>query len=321
MFFRDFFYFRKSDRRVLMILVVVAVFCVGLLLGRNLASDAATDSDAPVAGGSPMKSSPSGSEGNSFAATLHTFDPNTIDSASLVSFGVVPWKVRNFVHYRAAGKVFRTPDDLLDTYGWEEADLELLRPYITIGEQYAAPLSARRDAEGEKARHRDRRNSYQQPTRRQRYAANQYQEESQRTHVFDTSNKFHEHTLVDINTADTTLLQRIPGIGSHFSNSIVRLRERLGGFISIEQLFEISNFPESTIDWFEVRDPQLRCIDINHAEFRQLVHHPYISYDQARVICSFIRLHGPFTGIDQLRSTHIFTDEELQRVTPYLSFQ
>ena len=304
--FKDFFYFRKSDRRVITVLVIACIFVIGYLLGRgNGQQQEATN------GSSDTTTAADGTQEQGIA--LRPFDPNTVDSASLISFGIKPWKVKNFIHYRAAGKVFRSPDDLLDTYGWEEADIAPLRPYITIGEEYQQQPEPRPQPV-----QRDR---YHQPDGRQRHSANQYQEPMDTRPPFDTSHKFREHTLVDINTADTTLLQRIPGIGSHFSNSIVRQRERLGGYISIEQLFEIDNFPEETIDWFEVRDPHPRRIDINHADFRQLVHHPYISYDQARSLSSYIRLHGPFADTNQLRSTHIFTDDELERLTPYLEFK
>ena len=58
------------------------------------------------------------------ASKLFAFDPNTIDSTTLVSFGIKAWKVKNFIHYRKAGKVFHSADDMLDTYGWTEEDIK-----------------------------------------------------------------------------------------------------------------------------------------------------------------------------------------------------
>ena len=50
-----------------------------------------------------------------------------------------------------------------------------------------------------------------------------------------------EHIV--LNTADTTALKTIPGIGSYFARKIVEYGERLGGYVSVDQLDEIEDFP------------------------------------------------------------------------------
>ena len=45
-----------------------------------------------------------------------------------------------------------------------------------------------------------------------------------------------EMTIIDINTADTTLLKQLPGIGGAFAKWIVNYREKLGGYCETEQL-------------------------------------------------------------------------------------
>ena len=43
---------------------------------------------------------------------------------------------------------------------------------------------------------------------------------------------------VSLNTADTTALKRIPGIGSYYASRIADYRKKLGGFASAEQILE-----------------------------------------------------------------------------------
>ncbi|MCR4613071.1 MAG: helix-hairpin-helix domain-containing protein [Bacteroidaceae bacterium] len=292
----------KQDRRVIIFLAAIAVFCVGvlLLLNNRPTQTLQTLPQPSPRGGSGNYAPPLGGEGGgSGGSALHVFDPNTIDSASLVSFGLPAWKVKNFIHYRRAGKVFRTPDDLLDTYGWEPADLDYLLPYIRIGSQYQTPPHPSP---------RGGHNNYLPPLGGEG-GGSSYPE------------KFRTLTLVDVNTADTTLLQRIPGIGSYYSRSIVRLREKLGGLHSLEQLFEIRDFPEGALEWFEIKNPQLRKLNVNTADFKTLASHPYIGYDRTKLIQRRVRLYGPFQNEQELIDANIFTEEDLEPLRPYLTFE
>ena len=297
----DFSKFSKSDRRVLLMLAAIAVFCVGVLLvlnnSRDLPPSPSERGEEP--NGNVTPTLPKGD-----GRRLFPFDPNTIDSATLVSFGLPAWKVKNFVHYRAAGKVFRTPDDLLDTYGWESADLEPLLPYIRIGAQYQTQ------------RNYEQRN-YDAIPHRPSFA----DADSMNSRDFPRVEKFKTLTLVDVNTADTALLQRIPGIGSYYSRSIVRLREKLGGLHSLEQLFQIRDFPESALEWLEVKTPVFRKVNLNTADFKTLAAHPYVGYDRTKLIQRRVRLYGPFKNEQELIDAGIFTEEDLAPLRPYLTFE
>ena len=303
----DFFYFRKEDRKVIVLLAIVAVFCVGVMLVVNAfrSKDKATSPTNSTEHLTPdtiySQEGQTASEDAFSAETsarIAPFDPNTIDSATLVSYGVEAWKVKNFIHYRNAGKVFRSADDMLDTYGWTKDDLQTLRPYIRIGKAFQKKERITASYEKE-----------------QRSSEETARRDSLRSYM---SNKFKEHTLVDINTADTTLLKRIPGIGSHFARSIVRYREKLGGYHQTEQLTEIHDFPTETLEWFTVSTPLLKKIDINKADFKQMASHPYIGYDNTKRIKNYQRLYGNIKSIDQLEMLQIFSKDELQRLLPYL---
>ena len=134
--------------------------------------------------------------------------------------------------------------------------------------------------------------------------------------------KFDRLTKVDPNTADTALLQRIPGVGTWISRNIVEQRKRLGGFHAVEQLLEVKYFSPELLEWFEVDTltTKIEKISINTASFHRLNSHPYITYEQARDLLRYIRLYGRIADIDALRRTGIFAEDELMRLQPYLQF-
>ena len=67
---------------------------------------------------------------------LAPFDPNTADSITFVHLGIRPYIARNILHYRAKGGKFRTPESFAKVYGLSPEQFKLLKPYITIGDNY-----------------------------------------------------------------------------------------------------------------------------------------------------------------------------------------
>ena len=134
----------------------------------------------------------------------------------------------------------------------------------------------------------------------------------------------HKHKLaagesIDLNAADTTLLQRVPGIGSYFSHQIMSYRNRLGGFYSSHQLLEIDNFPQQALPFFKISGDVNR-INVNQLTLNELRRHPYINYYQARAIVDYRRLRGPLKALDDLRLLHDFTPADMERLSHYVSF-
>lgn len=301
---KNYFYFPKSDRRALVALGCIGVFCVGVLLvvdawtDKKRAETAHTDVVDSASIASVHKITPPISE-----KTLQPFDPNRVDSLTLVGFGLQPWKVRNFLHYRKAGKVFRSAEDMGRTYGWTAEDVERVAPYVRV-ETPRAQQFVPSDKEG-RAR----------PERRDTAVCRTSEGEN-------TSGKFRSIVKIDANTADSATLCRIPGIGAGISRSILRYRQRLGGFCSPQQLLEVPLFSPELLAWFTVSDvPTVQPLHINKVSFQRLNSHPYISYEQTKALLRYIRLYGEVKDEAALLSTGIFTAEEWERLRPYVSFE
>lgn len=287
--FKDFFYFIKSDRRAIVALGCVAVFAIGVLL----VVDAWKDKENGTIAKEKVSVEDEKDE-ERVEVVMREFDPNTVDSLTLIGFGLKDWKVRNFLHYRAAGKVFRSAEEMGKTYGWTEEDVEKVRGYVRVGKEYEKKDVKKLEMR-EKMEEREDRQTY-------------------------TSNKFQTLTKVDVNMADTALLRRVPGIGGKISEAIVTYRKKLGGFYSVEQLRELKIVSPELLEWFEV-SAEVRKIPVNRASFQALNRHPYISYEQTKALLQYIRLYGKVKDEKALIETGIFTEEEVERLKPYLTFE
>ena len=67
---------------------------------------------------------------------LSIFDPNTADSATFLSLGLPPWMAKNILRYRSKQGKFRRPEDFRKIYGLTEEQYQTLQPYIRIAESF-----------------------------------------------------------------------------------------------------------------------------------------------------------------------------------------
>lgn len=298
--------FTRSERRAVIVLALVALACVAGLIffGESPQAESPATDESRVSVVRDARSIPHDVHPT---AVIKTFDPNTVDSVTLVQIGISPRRVHTFMRYRAAGARFAQPQDITRCYSFSDDDIDLLMPLIRIAPEYQHSSSYTRSKYPiqESYQADDHKSSTDYPSNSVRYQ----------------SNKFTTLTRVDINTADTSILKRIPGIGDAISSMIINLREKFGGFTSLSQLSQIHQLTPEHMEWFTLADTvPFRRIQINKASFKTLVSHPYISKDQANGILHYIRIYGPIKDVKALSSTALFTQEELVALTPYLEF-
>ncbi|MCB9282482.1 MAG: helix-hairpin-helix domain-containing protein [Lewinellaceae bacterium] len=129
---------------------------------------------------------------------------------------------------------------------------------------------------------------------------------------------------IDVNQAGSEEWQTLRGIGPGYAGRILKFRDKLGGFTSIEQIGETYGLPDSVFQQIKpllVLSPVFRTIPINRITEEELAAHPYLSRKQAHVILLFRENHGGFKSLDDLKPIRVLPDSTLQKLTPYLTFE
>ena len=129
---------------------------------------------------------------------------------------------------------------------------------------------------------------------------------------------------IDINIADTTMLQQLPGIGGAYAKWIVDYREKLGGYCETEQLLEVYRMDTNRfndIERFIKIDSTFipKRLRINSDAFKVLLKHPYLEYDDVKKIVNYREQKGLITSWKQL--TKIVGDEINPRLRYYIDYQ
>jgi DNA uptake protein ComE-like DNA-binding protein len=132
--------------------------------------------------------------------------------------------------------------------------------------------------------------------------------------------KIKETEHIVLNTADTTSLITIPGIGPYYARKIVQYGNRLGGYVSVDQLDEIDDFPTEAKKYLVINNPTPKKLNINQLSLNELKRHPYINFYQAKAITDYRRLHGAIKSLNDLRLLKDFTPEVIKRLTPYVTY-
>lgn len=132
---------------------------------------------------------------------------------------------------------------------------------------------------------------------------------------------------VELNSADTTRLKMLRGIGSGYAKMIVSYREKLGGFYKAEQLLEVYKFSDETYKkikhQLQVDTTLIRKIKVNTATVKELKAHPYISYYQALSIVENreLQVEMRYNCLYDMVVDEDLKEEDILKVAPYFSFE
>ncbi|WP_318344179.1 ComEA family DNA-binding protein [Flagellimonas baculiformis] len=128
----------------------------------------------------------------------------------------------------------------------------------------------------------------------------------------------------DLNLATKEELMQVNGIGEKLSDRIINFRERLGGFLVNEQLYDVYGLEPEVVKRalasFQVLDPPtVTKVNINTASAEELSALLYINRDLAREIVSYREGNGAFSTLDELRNVKTFPKERIDRIKLYLT--
>jgi len=130
--------------------------------------------------------------------------------------------------------------------------------------------------------------------------------------------------IQNLNTASASQLKSIRGIGDKLSTRIIKFRDRLGGFLINEQLYDVyglePDVAENALEKFQVLNPPtVNKINVNTATILEISSLVYIPYQVAIEIVEHRELQGRIESFEQLTLIEGFPAEKLERIVLYLS--
>lgn len=216
---------------------------------------------------------------------LFYFNPNGLEVEKWVELGLSPLQAERIKKYEAKGGRFRTKADVQKMYVISPAFFARIENYIVIPAEEKTTTAWKTE----------------QPVRSSTAA----------------------RITVELNSADTTELKQLPGIGSAFARRIVTYRTRLGGFHSADQLLEVYGFDAERFDRIReqltLNTDFLRRYNINTADVNELRSHPYLTPAIASAIVNYRRLHGPFASVEAIRQVDLVNGDLYLKLAPYLT--
>lgn len=218
------------------------------------------------------------------------FDPNTADKKIMSQNDIPQHVINTIIKYRNSGGSFSTKEDLKKIYTLTEEVYQKIEPFIEI------KLMSKSDS-----------------TNTKRFDDSFSKQEKDITNI-----------IIDINNSTAEDWQLLHGIGPSFSKRIITFRDKLGGFYSVEQVGETYGLPDSTFQQIKthlILSSISHQININHATENDLKSHPYISWNQAKLILSYRNMHGGFSHVNELLEISAFKKEWFEKVKHYLKVE
>jgi len=230
------------------------------------------------------------------------FDPNNVDSLTLVRAGVPVRVVGYWMNYRAKGGVFRDMAGVRRIYGLTPIVFQKIQGLLVF-EKPAAPQVKFKPIIGVRLQTDS--------LKREKVLVDRYVPKPKPA-----------LGSLELNGADSISLIRIPGIGSVLASRIIRYRKMLGGFYSVDQLRDVyglrpTNY-ETISPYLTIDKSAFANFNLNFSTFQELCHHPYVGYKLAKKIIRLRDQKGKFSYVTDLSS--LVGADSLNRLKPYLRF-
>ncbi len=219
------------------------------------------------------------------------FDPNSISENEWQELGLRQKTIRTILNYTNKGGRFKTPADIRKIWGLEKTTADALIPYIRIHPKRNPKLY-----NGDTSR-------FNQPR-------------------FLTKTSF---SPVDINAASVLDWEQLPGIGPILAARIIKFRDKLGGFSSVEQVKLTYGIKDSV---FQVILPLLKLNTIATSEMTNKISinlatanamkEKGIPSDIANAIVNYRKQYGLFKYLSDLKKIVFINETIYNQILPLL---
>lgn len=178
----------------------------------------------------------------------------------------------------------------------------------------------------------DYQKTYSKKSPKEKYYSNSSHEKTQDDDYLDeiklestSENSFTTKKInVELNSCSREDLIKLKGIGEKLSTRIIKYRDLLGGFVSVNQLNEVYGIKPEVLDEIRssisIQNPMSK-INLNTADFKTLIRHPYIDKPIVKSILNYKNIHGEFKSVDDLKRIYSISDSIFVKIEPYLKVE
>ncbi|MDD4148707.1 MAG: helix-hairpin-helix domain-containing protein [Bacteroidales bacterium] len=358
-FIKEYFNFSKRERNGIIVLLLILVIIVYIRITVNNTkqnkrvdfTEFEKDIDRFIEYQTP-----------DFSKTPLSFDPNTADADQLLCLGLSPRSVNGILQYREKEWKFYKPEDMLRVKDLSQEEFEHIKEFINIPKKeyakdykfqypektytvneselfYFDPNTASKEelkSLGFLSWQSDNIIKY-------RESGGYFTEANDIEKIYGldpdfvdklkpyvkidsaftgTSNLSNADISIELNVATAIELQKLSGIGPSYSKRIVEYRDKLGGFISVEQIMEVYGFTdelyETVKNSFIIDTSNIKKININTAKYVDLIKHPYIDKEITNSILNYRKFAGEIKSFEELVTQKAISNEVFDKLQPYI---
>ncbi len=222
---------------------------------------------------------------------IYPFNPNFITDYKGYTLGMTNEEIDRLLQYRKENKWINSAADFKKVTGVSDSLLAALSPFFKFPDWVANPKPKRdfKDYKSEKGF-------------------------SEKTYAQKT----------DLNIATEAQLQQVNGIGEALSKRIISYREKINGFSTDLQLYEVyglnAELVQRTLTLFTVKTPkEIVKMNFSKASASDISTIPGINFELAKKIWEYQRLRKKVTSFQELEKIEGMTERKLQLIQLYLS--
>ncbi len=131
--------------------------------------------------------------------------------------------------------------------------------------------------------------------------------------------------IKDINAATSEDLISLFGIGEATANRILKYKESLGNFVSMEQMNDVWGLSPEVLQELDthfkiIKKPTITKISINELNSKDLAKFPYFKYPLSREIIIFRSMNNGIHSVEDLSKIKGFPVEKIKIIDLYLDY-
>ncbi|MFT7396050.1 MAG: DNA uptake protein ComE-like DNA-binding protein [Flavobacterium sp.] len=288
---KSLFMFTSDQRKGVFVLLffIVALQCAYFFVDLNLTQTISPKKQEWLAMQSKIDSMKASKP--EYIVKVYPFNPNFITDYKGYKLGMSVQEIDRLLEYRKDNKYVNSPKEFQAVTKVSDSLLNVIVPYFRFPDWVKNKATNNRYVKYESA----------------------------------SSAKNGNSVVIDINKATQEELIKIYGIGDVISLRILKLKENLGGFVSMEQMNDVWGLSPEVIvalnSHFKVYAlPALHKIDINNASLKEIAQFSYFRYALAKEIIIYRSMNGDIKNIEDLTKIKGFPVEKANIIALYLDF-